>query len=146
MSQNNTPEKRLFIDSNCWFRPKIEFYSAIDQGFSLCINPTIIYEVIKVIDREIHLAIEKKRNKRVKVMQNLKQRLPNLFDEIQIEIIDDNVTKKDLKELYLFMDAYEIDIGDALILLNLQKNQIKTIMTNDLDWKRIPFINLFGKS
>ncbi len=136
-------EKRVFIDSNCWFRSKKDFYYALSLGYDLVINPIVIYEIIKILDIEINLAKEQKKNEREKLCQSLKKRFPLLLMELEVFIVRTNLSTDEIDQLYSVMDQYDLDIGDVLIYWTMKKEKISRIMTNDQDWKRLPEIKIF---
>lgn len=143
LSDNNENSQKLFVDSNIWFHSKKRLYEALTLGYELIIDPIVIYEVIKILDLEINLAKEKKKVKRVELMEYLKKRFPSLLKELHITISTINLSYKDLVDSYGVMEKYNIDIGDALIYSTLQKEHISLILSSDQDWKRLPNITMY---
>ncbi|MHA1988687.1 MAG: type II toxin-antitoxin system VapC family toxin [Promethearchaeota archaeon] len=136
-------KKELLVDSNCWFTSKFLLSKAIVNKFSLVITPIIIYEVIKILEIEINLANQKKKEKRVKLLKELKIRFPNLLNDLDVFIASIEGASINLTDLYKYMEQYSIDIGDAMIYNTMKQRSIETILTNDKDWKRVTGIRIF---
>jgi len=124
----------VFIDTSALFKAKRVFEKLIDQGYTLCISPLVIYEFVKVIDE---LIIEEKNEKRRKLYERLRERLPSLVRDLEVKIIPHELTYTELKKAYNIMHEKDVDIGDALIYLLLKRKGIQKILTYDDDWNRM---------
>ena len=124
----------VFIDTSALFRAKGIFEKLINEGYDLCISPIVIYEFIKVLDE---LITEEKNEKRKKLYQKLRNRLPSLLKDLEVRIISHELTHEELEEAYKIMKNKDVDIGDALIYLLMKRKNIHKILTYDHDWDRI---------
>ena len=134
--------KKIFVDSNCWFRSKKGLFNLIEEEYEIFINSTVIYEVMKQLDLEIHIAKQKKREKRLLMLNALKIRFPKLMQELSVHILSTHIDLIELSNLVEMMESYKLDIGDTVIYHDMLKNDISKIMTFDDDWKRINNINI----
>ena len=124
----------VFIDTSALFRARKMFERLVDEGYNLCISPIVIYEFVKVLDE---LIAEEQNEKRKRLYQKLRSRLPSLLRDLEVKIIPHELTYEELEEAYSIMRNKDVDIGDALIYLLLKKKGIQKILTYDDDWNRL---------
>jgi len=126
--------KRIFIDTNAFFRGKERFLKLIKSGYKLVTCTIVIYEFLKVIDE---LIAEEKDPKRKKLYIKLKDRFSDLLESLDIEILSHKLSTHEIKKALIIMKEKSVDIGDALIYILLERENIQKILTYDDDWKRL---------
>ena len=124
----------VFIDTNALFRARKVFERLIDEGYNLCMSPIVIYEFVKVLDE---LILEEQSEERRRLYQKLRDRLPSLLRDLEVEILPHELTYEELEEAYNIMKNKDVDIGDALIYLLMKRKNIRKILTYDDDWERL---------
>jgi len=126
--------KRIFIDTNAFFRGRERFLKLIEDGYRLVTCTIVVYEFLKVIDE---LIAEEKDPRRRKLYIKLKNRFPSLLEDLDIEILSHRISAQEIREALMIMEEKSVDIGDALIYLLLKREKIREILTYDDDWKRL---------
>ena len=102
--------KRIFIDTNAFFRGKERFLKLIKSGYKLVTCTIVIYEFLKVIDE---LIAEEKDPKRKKLYIKLKDRFSDLLESLDIEILSHKLSTHEIKKALIIMKEKSVDIGDA---------------------------------
>ncbi len=126
--------KKIFIDTNAFFRGKDIFLRLIENNYKLVTSTIVVYEFLKVIDE---LILEEKNIDRRNLYIKLRDRFPSLIDDLDIEILSHKLSVKEIQDAFVVMKEKSIDIGDALIYLLLRRESIQEILTYDDDWKRL---------
>lgn len=101
--------KRVFVDTNAFFRGKRKFLELIEKGYRLVTCIIVIYEFLKVIDELI--AVEKKLDRK-NLYVGLKERFPILLRELDIDIIAHKFSISDIQEALNLAKKESIDAGD----------------------------------
>ena len=109
------------------------------------IDSVVIYEVHKILEYELNLAIKKGNEKRSQVLQNLRDRFPSLIRDLDVRILSTDVQTSDLNTLESNMRKFAIDIGDAIICEDMKRNNLEMILSGDEDWKRVEGITIVTK-
>jgi hypothetical protein len=107
------------------------------EGCKLIVVDLIIFEFVKVLDREINLAKQTARLKRIKALTRLRDRFPTLLKELEIEMISPDFTTQNLKQLYSLTSEGKAP-GDCMIWLKMRNAGLSSILTdNTKHWKEL---------
>ena len=129
--------KRVVVDTSGFFAGASKLAELLSTGHKLIAIDLTVFEFVKVLDREINLAKQAGRSKRIKTLTRVRDRFPALVDELEIELISSDFTGKDLKKLYSLISEGK-DPGDCMIWLKMQNSGLSSILTDNIKhWKEI---------
>lgn len=134
--------KTIFIDTTAWFSSRAHFQSAILNQWELVTSSLVVYEFLKIIEQELEISTQKANNNRYNLLMNLKGRFPELLSFCNVKILPLDIKLIDLDSVYKLIKKYQIDVGDALNYLLLQRKEITYILSNDKDWNRLPGVTI----
>ena len=134
--------KTIFIDTTAWFSSRAHFQSAILNQWELVTSSLVVYEFLKIIEQELEISTQKANNNRYDLLMNLKGRFPELLSFCNVKILPLDIKLIDLDSVYKLIKKYQIDVGDALNYLLLQRKEITYILSNDKDWNRLPGVTI----
>jgi len=128
--------KQVVVDTSGFFAGAAKLGALLADGFKLIALDLIIFEFVKVVDREINLAKQAAKLSRVKTLTRLRDQFPALLQELEIELISPEFSIRDLKKLYSLTE--DKDPGDCMIWLKMQNAGYSSILTdNTKDWKKL---------
>ena len=150
---------RIFIDSNIfiYFLLKREeyynnvkiFFKRIDEkeinGF---INPIVISETYF---NYLRVKISEKYKTTLKEFPKLIKDKPEILSEIPSEVVDEILTLENIKfleyrpeaDIKYFISKYSLLPNDAINVATCKLYNIENIATNDSDFNRVNFLNIF---
>ena len=134
--------KTIFIDTTAWFSSRAHFQSAILNQWELVTSSLVVYEFLKIIEQELEIATQKANNNRYNLLMNLKGRFPELLSFCNVKILPLDIKVIDLNSVYKLIRKHQIDVGDALNYLLLQRKEINYILSDDKDWNRLPNVTV----
>ncbi|MFQ5910929.1 MAG: type II toxin-antitoxin system VapC family toxin [Thermoplasmata archaeon] len=124
----------LLVDTNAFFLSETTLKHAVEQGKKLTTNPIVLYEVVKVCEEETQFTEDEER---ITLLHQVKTRLPELLERLDISTPPLEVSPSDLKQAYSTMAGKDVDIGDALIYIDMRKRGVTEILTQDRDFERL---------
>ena len=134
--------KTIFIDTTAWFSSRAQFQSVILNQWELVTSSLVVYEFLKIIEQELEIATQKANNNRYNLLMNLKGRFPELISFCNVKILPLEFKVIDLNSVYKLIKKHQIDVGDALNYLLLQRKEINYILSDDKDWNRLPNVTV----
>lgn len=134
--------KTIFIDTTAWFSSRTQFQSAILNQWELVTSSLVVYEFLKIIEQELEIATQKANDNRYNLLMNLKGRFPELLSFCNVKILPLDIKVIDLNSVYKLIKKHQIDVGDALNYLLLQRKEINYILSDDKDWNRLPGVTI----
>ncbi len=134
--------KTIFIDTTAWFSSRAQFQSVILNQWELVTSSLVVYEFLKIIEQELEIATQKANNNRYNLLMNLKGRFPELLSFCNVKILPLDIKVIDLNSVYKLIKKHQIDVGDALNYLLLQRKEINYILSDDKDWNRLPNVTV----
>ena len=134
--------KTIFIDTTAWFSSRAQFQSVILNQWELVTSSLVVYEFLKIIEQELEIATQKANNNRYNLLMNLKGRFPELLSFCNVKILPLEFKVIDLNSVYKLIKKHQIDVGDALNYLLLQRKEINYILSDDKDWNRLPNVTV----
>ena len=134
--------KTIFIDTTAWFSSRTQFQSAILNQWELVTSSLVVYEFLKIIEQELEIATQKANNNRYNLLMNLKGRFPELLSFCNVKILPLDIKVIDLNSIYKLIKRHQIDVGDALNYLLLQRKEINYVLSDDKDWNRLPNVTV----
>ncbi|MBA7532378.1 hypothetical protein ES705_24604 [subsurface metagenome] len=134
--------KTIFIDITAWFSSRAQFQSVILNQWELVTSSLVVYEFLKIIEQELEIATQKANNNRYNLLMNLKGRFPELLSFCNVKILPLDIKVIDLNSVYKLIKKHQIDVGDALNYLLLQRKEINYILSDDKDWNRLPNVTV----
>ncbi len=125
----------IFLDTNVFFSPRrLRELAGLIEENELVINDIVVYEFIDVLSEK---AMEVEEENRKEGYRKKIGEFPSLLENTNIKIGFLAIGYKDIREVTEFMEKKRIEVGDALIYIHLKRLDIKKIMTDDKDWKRL---------
>jgi hypothetical protein len=129
--------KRVVVDTSGLFAGASKLGALLAEGCNLVIIDLIVFEFVKVVDREINLAKQAGKTKRIQTLTRLRDRFPALLHELEVELVSPDFTTQDLKKLYSLISKGK-DPADCMIWLKMQNEALSSILTDDTrHWKGI---------
>ncbi|KYC52866.1 MAG: PIN domain protein [Candidatus Methanofastidiosum methylothiophilum] len=152
-------DSRIFIDSNIftyfllkreeYYNNVKEFFKRIDEkeiiGF---INPIVISETYF---NYLRVKISEKYNAPIRDVPKLIKDKPEILSEIPIEVVDGILALENIKileyrseaDIKYFISKYSLLPNDAINAATCKLYNIDNMATNDNDFNRVDFLNLF---